>query len=421
MALDPHARPRFAKLSLRTDCPRCGAHLPVNAPTTQVECSECGQTVAVPARVVTDLLEAFEERWPRAVRDTRSVGDLTWRLAAEPFAAPPCPACDGTLVPVDGEGAICGACGVATTDEKPPDWLSGETQRVYVPIPAEAASRAPVALNCPSCGAGLSVDAARPRLTTCDHCSSQVHLPELVWRQLHPKRTVTPWIARFDRESQPERRKKLAEIQAERDRDAKEKARAEKERAARETAEREAKADEEQARRDAEKAEAKARADAARAEKERRWSLVTAPLAALAGLLSLSAVAAMGVGLAVDVWHALTPAWRLSKQLGIAAETVPLAIAAYALGAWLGCVALAVIRGRCAVGSTVLWSGFMLLLSHIPVVGWILGLFFAWEHLRDREPTFDEKKLPLGTGAGLALLYATLPIYDTVVFGLLLE
>jgi hypothetical protein len=418
VALDAFARPRFAKLSLRTDCPRCGAHLPVNEPAQQVECSECGQTVPVPPRLLADLLEAFEERWPSAVRDTRSLGDLTWRLTAEPFAAPPCPACDGTLVPVDGLGATCGSCGLATTDAPPPDWLSGETQRVYVPIPGETGSRTPIALSCPSCGAGLSVDAARPRLTPCDHCGSQVHLPELVWRQLHPKRTVAPWIARFDRESRPERRQKQAEVQAERDREKKE--RDGRKRA--EAAQRKAKADAEESRRAAERAAAKAKADAEKAEQDRRWSLWTAPLAVLGVLLALSATGAMALGLGVDVWHALTPAWRISKQMGIAADAVPVAMAAYALGVWAACVVLAVIRGRTGLFGTAFWSGMMMLLAHIPLVGWLLGLYWAWEHVRDREPTTEvDAKLPLGTGAGLALLYLTVPIYDAIVFGFLVE
>ncbi len=408
MAIDPLASPRYAKITLRTDCPRCGAHLPVNAPVEAVGCDECGHELTLDPELLKDVLTRFEDDFPDEVRQTRIAGDQTWKVVALPFAAPPCPACDATLTEVDETGAVCPGCGTSCTIAAPPGFLRGKAARVIVPLagPVDSAAATPIALNCPGCGAGLSINAQNPRLTTCQHCSSQVHLPELVWRRFHPKRTVMPWIARFEGQSRAAKeserqQKKLVQRM-------KQKARDEE----RERADAAAKAIA-----DAEKAKAAAE----KAEQDQRWALFTSPLSVLSLLLALSAMGAMFSGVVVDVWHTATPAWRISKQLGIAADLFPIAMAGWAIAMWFVSVVFACIRAREGVGAFV-WSAIMLGLSHIPFVGWLLGLYFAWEHLRDREPTVEsDRKLPFLTGTGLSLIYGTLPLYDFVVFAFLVE
>ncbi len=198
MGLDASADPRFATVTLRTDCPRCGAHVPVNRPDALVRCGDCGAEVTVPREWFRRLFDAFEVGWPKPLRESRPVDDLTFRVTLAPAVAPPCPACGGAR---GGDPGRCAACGAALVDEEPPHWLAPLVARVSRPVVAPTPPPAPVALSCPACGAGLTIDAAAPRHTPCGHCGSQVHLPETLWRQLHPPRTVVPWVVRFDGES----------------------------------------------------------------------------------------------------------------------------------------------------------------------------------------------------------------------------
>jgi hypothetical protein len=418
VAIDPFSDPRYAKITLRTDCPRCGAHLPVNGPVTEVECGECGQQQAVDPALFRWLLEQFEGRFPDVVRATRTDGDLTWRATADPSQEPPCPACDGTLALVGDDGAACGACGALATVAEAPSWGLG-ADRVLVPLsgPGDERGQAPVALNCPSCGAGLQIDGEAPRLTTCEHCGSQVHLPELVWRTFHPKRTVTPWIVRVVGESRPAR----AARQSEREREQQAEKRARDAERMKARAIHEARQAEKNAAAAAEAAERKAAEALVAAAAARRWALLTAPLVVISALVALSALGAMALGLGVDVVHLATLRWRGWRQYGLAAEAVPFAVVGYVLGAWALCVVLAAIRGKSG-GAAVFWSAVMMGFAHIPVVGWLLGLYWAWEHARDREPTTEiDGKLPFLTGAPLALLYATVPAYDLFVLVFLAE
>lgn len=413
MALTLDTRPRFARLTLRTDCPRCGANLPVNGPADEVECAECGHRQVVDPGLVRWLLNASEQSFPEPVRTSRADGDLTWRVTAEPFAAPPCPACEeGTLVPAGGVAA-CDRCGATAGRARIPAAWDGACDGLWIPTETDGAREsAPIALNCPSCGAGLSVGADAPRLTGCDHCGSSVHLPDVVWRRFHPKTTVRPWVAEFDRDSPGA----LARREVDRkQREWSEAEAARKERDAQDAEERErrrALARERDAAAEREARERKAQQDAQTAEEQRRWSLLTAPLVLISLLLAVSAVGAMVLAGSVDVWHALTPRWKPWREVGLAAEALPEVAAAYAIGVWLACSVLAAIRGRQGAG-VLIWCAIMLALSHIPVVGPLIGLYFAWEHLRDREPTAaHDVVLPRFTGLPLAILFVAIPIWD---------
>jgi hypothetical protein len=410
------ASPRFGRFTLRTECPRCGAHLPVNGPAPEVDCAECGQRTPVPDQVLVGVFEAFEERFPHPEKETLTAGDLTWRWTFEAVEGPTCPRCEAALTsdPVDGFVA-CGQCAAAVPSPPPPERLrtGPRISRVIVgelELTRDDQQPKPVVLACPACGAGLTVTSRHDRLTPCEYCGSQVHLPDAVWRALHPPKTVEPWFVRFEGPSRPAIRAERERAERER-REEKERRDAEKraERMRREEEESEARS-----RREAEEADRAWAAKVAREEAEARrlrWTLAPT-LVCLA--LSLGVVAILGVAVAawgvghvpglriVGMTYART---RMLTDWGMVLALAPV------LPVWLISVGVAALRGGKPLVGVTLWSAFMTGLTLIPFVGLFFALAFASQHFRGKEPTPDDSTLPFLTGWPLGVLYLAVPPY----------
>jgi DNA-directed RNA polymerase subunit RPC12/RpoP len=418
-ALD--ADPRYGRFGLRTECPRCGAHLPVNGPASEVDCAGCGHRVDVPEEVLRSMLEAFEDGWPDAAHaDSVTVRDLTWRWTSDPVEGPACPACEARLDDsVADELLACGSCGAQVPSAPPPKDLRRVRGFARV-IGGELDQRrdggaiAPVVLACPACGAGLSITSEHQRITPCEHCGSQVHLPDAVWRQLHPPRTVQPWTVRFQGESRPAAK---ARHEAEAREKAERKAAEKRERAAKQEAiDRERGRVEAERRREKEQRE-RAEAEVRRVEREaveRRRQLMILPLNLLSGLGTLLALAFMlAATIAFVAGHDHTLRRYGSGTMGarVVTDSLVVGAAVFTIAVWAFGVVAAALRGRKPVGGVLFWSSFMAGLSILPVVGPFIGLFWAWQHATGAEPTPDTDKLPLGTGWPLAPLYVFGPLY----------
>jgi cation transport ATPase len=123
-------------------------------------------------------------------------------------------------------------------------------------------------MRCPSCAAGLTIALDRQRVTPCEYCGVSVHIPNAVWRQLHPVRTVTEWYVGFEGESAGQRAKR--EEREERKR----KRREDKENKKRKAEKRSADAERKRAAREAE-AERNAEHEAAQAEWMRKRTFMS--------------------------------------------------------------------------------------------------------------------------------------------------
>jgi hypothetical protein len=158
----------------------------------------------------------------RTVNEVIGGQKLVYELKRE---MPYCEKCGSAFeiadVPVGTSRNIaCTQCGDPASTEPVPPWL-GQTapnaRQLYRvdPNPALGGSNRaalspppaprPVALTCPSCGAGLHITAENPRLTACEFCSAEVYLPDPVWHQLHPVRVVKPFYVRFEGQTRRER------------------------------------------------------------------------------------------------------------------------------------------------------------------------------------------------------------------------
>jgi hypothetical protein len=251
-------------------------------------------------------------------------------------------------------------------------------------------------------------------VTQCDHCGVAVHLPDAVWRSLHPGRTAVAWVVRFEGPSRPKQRAIAAANKA-----AAEARRKEEKQAARAAAEA-GRAD--RARRDAEKAEARRLEVAAeRAAAERALRLKTAPLVALAWLAAGSASALALVSMA---WYTLgTPAWLQAVILPWARPWAPrIAVGGgvVALGlAWAVSFAASAVRSRQGVRALLSLGVVQLGASLLPVIGPIFAGILAFQHLAGAEPRLadmekDGRKVPWSVRPPLALLYPVIAAHGYV-------
>lgn len=424
MLPSPSADPRFGRFGLRTECPTCGAHLPVNGPAAEVSCADCGEGVAVPQEVLSRLLDGFEEAFPEPVgAGSLTVGDKTWRWTTAVVDGPSCPACARPLTAAPGDGALaCPGCAATIPCERLPAALSkivrasawvigGEADQARTEQPAR-----PVALGCPNCGAGLSITSQHHRITTCDRCSSQVHVPDVVWRALHPPRTVQQWFVRFQGESRPAVRARRERETAERERLAKEE-RAQ-ERVVREARNR-AELDEQARLDEAENARRAVEAAAAhvRATRFGRPLLIAAAVAALVttGLQALATVW-------FTVGHTALVRWLGMRPLAVnVIEDLLVVVALVAMPvAWVLGMAAATRRAGTSFFEVLPWGLFMVFLSAIPFVGVFFSLVFTRQHLVGAEPTIGlGPRVPRFSAWPLALLYLTGGFFVYVAWGAL--
>ena len=410
------ADPRFARFGLRTECARCGAHLPVNGPVDEVGCADCGHHMKVPDDMWMDRFRMFEREFPEPIEAGTVIrGDNTWRWTCEAVAAPVCTSCGGALDGEADEVVSCPDCGTGHAVAEIPEPLRRKVltaARVFGAdddLTRPEVHREPVVLACPQCGGGLSIGQERERITPCDFCDAKVHLPDAVWRQLHPPREVVQWTVRFEGEGTAAARARRAQEKAAK------KAKAKAERDAKQAA----------------KAEQREAAEAARAEKQRKKdekkaasSARRARLGGVAVVLStLLDLAACGVmGLTIGIYF--VP--NLHGMLGIRASTLAMANTgmlavggATFLGAWLvGHVAVAW-RSELPVFRTVVGSSLFLVMSLVPPIGLFGGPMFGFLYLFGRFPTpwgeeYKRFKHPMGVTWGLALLMAVGGIFATV-------
>jgi ssDNA-binding Zn-finger/Zn-ribbon topoisomerase 1 len=55
----------------------------------------------------------------------------------------------------------------------------------------------PIAFQCVSCAAKLSVNRESPRNYECEHCGTTQYLPDPIWKALHPVKKRRAWYIRF--------------------------------------------------------------------------------------------------------------------------------------------------------------------------------------------------------------------------------
>lgn len=393
---------RSAELTLRTECGRCGAHLPVNGLHPAVTCSDCERHTEVPAAAWKEPFHAFDHGVDSAGAVT--IGDLTWRWSVK--ASDPECTC-GAAVPHDPPTPYTCACGrgvaVVPHGKKASPRIDGVRRTIGGDSgePVERAPPEPVVMQCPSCTAALRITSTHQRVTDCAYCGSQVHLPDAIWRSLHPARTVQRWwaIVMGPDRAQREHAKHQSKLQR-----AEQKRLAEAERLERKQAEnaaKYAKREAAQKKQEAARAARQAEDDARDAEDRRRHGLRSGVGLALgwavvstcgAVMLSILLVLTYGSFLPIDP-YVLAGARTGLLAGGLAVGGLAIGVASV-VAAW---------RARAGLTSYLARALFWSLAGGIPIIGLLVAAFIGARLVLRNAPAEGVRPPTLGGGLLMAV------------------
>jgi len=204
--------PRYVAVKVITTCGDCHSGVPVNGPLLDFTCPSCQAEMSV-LEGYWDLLEAPEKDYVQGKGgyNRNMATDFRWEVSL-----PKCVHC-GKELPVDrisvgsDRQVVCPACGKENSTFPAPEWLKKQIPRVEQiycaereqgkqagkPVKLDEAASAPIAMTCPQCGGALSITDETERITKCPYCQVEVHLPDPVWKRLHPVKTAQVWYVRY--------------------------------------------------------------------------------------------------------------------------------------------------------------------------------------------------------------------------------
>lgn len=209
--------PRRRTFTMLLSCRHCGGSLPWQGPLRAVRCAACQGNNPLAAKKVATMLHGQA----RARQKER-------------LRQPPCASCGAPLdlqaiLSGQDSSVSCAQCGSALIAYPPPAWLQHELpalelivggERDTADYPADSEPvvvprvSGPVALACPSCQAGLTVDSDSARTISCEFCNTSVYLPDDLWRVLHPVKQAQPWTIVFRGELEFRRHIEARELKA---------------------------------------------------------------------------------------------------------------------------------------------------------------------------------------------------------------
>jgi len=226
--------PQYMGIKMIDKCGQCGGPMPLNGPLLNWHCNNCQQTTPVEPDYWTTTLDGLFEEYGEEKGEYMLAFEASVSFATE---KPRCAKCKEPL-PVD-EVAVgtlgnifCPSCGAPTPTAPAPDWMrsacpsavqfyGAEVEGGAVPAAIATPEAAkPVMLTCPSCNGALRITPDAMRTTTCQFCSTDVYLPDDLWKRLHPARIAGMWYVRFkglaaeDRETMREVRRMFAKAKA---------------------------------------------------------------------------------------------------------------------------------------------------------------------------------------------------------------
>ncbi len=207
-------------------CPECDSYIPMNALVESLRCPACGTehdlTVDHWKTVLDDAIKEVPHSDEGEGSSSTVFGSFNYRIEYGRLK----PRYAGTKndIPIgdilehleDGY-VLHPETGEKTFIRKLPDIYNGEFSGITALIGEDASliprrgegrelqvenSSNPVALQCPNCGGSLIVQGEN-RTETCRFCDTKVHLPDGLWKILHPTRKAIRWYFLFDYSSRP--------------------------------------------------------------------------------------------------------------------------------------------------------------------------------------------------------------------------
>jgi Zn finger protein HypA/HybF involved in hydrogenase expression len=204
---------------IKSTCKSCGNPISINAFENEIYCESCNnKNVISPGNwksiVADNIKEAKNFKEGEGQNSKTFTGDFEFSLLFGKQKAR-CAKCKTTIPEEVYESLkendyVCAKCSNNISVRKPDEFILklipsarfivGEDVNQFntgikgVKKPDDIK---PVLFNCPSCAANLEVDGSA-RMITCKSCSSKIYLPDDLWHELHPVKTVSRWYVLTD-------------------------------------------------------------------------------------------------------------------------------------------------------------------------------------------------------------------------------
>jgi hypothetical protein len=207
-------------------CPDCEGFIPLNAFVERISCPSCGSehdlTVGSWKTVLDDAISEAPHAEEGEGSSSTVFGDYNYRIEYGRLQ----PRFSGTKDSISVEEIMGNLdngflphpeTGEETALRRTPAAFSKEFPGIVALIGEDSSlipgkgkgsevavenSSSPVALQCPHCGGSLVVSGDR-RNETCSFCDTEVHLPDDLWKMLHPARKAVRWYLLVDYGSMP--------------------------------------------------------------------------------------------------------------------------------------------------------------------------------------------------------------------------
>ncbi len=193
----------FARYKINVNCTECGKLIALNGPYQILKCDFCLNENRLENEFWSDIFEESYSEWSR---------DDTFNVEYE-FCSPRCSECGNeldTAAIAESESKInCQKCGHENTNFPAPEWFTKIERHGLKPARIICGEREhgtakkrynkvkPIAFQCISCGAALTIDEDTPRNCTCSHCGTVQYLPDPLWKAIHPVKKRKDWYIYF--------------------------------------------------------------------------------------------------------------------------------------------------------------------------------------------------------------------------------
>jgi len=199
---------------LLTACMNCGNPLLINAFTGTITCEHCRKENYISSKlwrsmVVNSMNDArkYNEGQKHSLKMFSGGYQITVTFGKRKSRCAKCQ----TMIPdtvydsFEGGDYKCTQCGNVILIRKPDNFVrqivpsavyivaedSGQLKTNFPGIEKPEAVK-PVIFTCPACAANLEIDGTK-RMIKCQYCEASVYLPDDLWLELHPARTVDRW------------------------------------------------------------------------------------------------------------------------------------------------------------------------------------------------------------------------------------
>jgi DNA-directed RNA polymerase subunit RPC12/RpoP len=219
---------------LISSCSSCGNPLFLNAFTNNITCEHCKQINNIPSKlwkniVVDSMNDAvkYQDGQKRSQKMFSGGHEVSLTFGKRKSRCAKCQ----TMIPDDVYGSFeggdykCAKCGNAISIRKPDNFVKQIVPTAMYIVAEDSAqlktgvhgmekpeALKPVIFTCPACAANLEIDGTK-RMINCSYCNASVYLPDDLWFELHPARTVDRWYIINNEEAYvPEEKSKTDKI-----------------------------------------------------------------------------------------------------------------------------------------------------------------------------------------------------------------